>query len=61
MKSVPITEFRKMLIRDIKSGGSFNLIADGELIAIVVVPISAVKKDQIQALCSQMNAAKGVL
>jgi len=59
MKDISITEFKKMMVKEIKDGGSFNLVADGEFLAIVVVPISAYKKDQIQGLCSQMNAAIG--
>jgi len=59
MKNIAITDFRKMLVNDIKEEGSFNLVADGEFLAIVVIPISAFKRDQIQGLCSQMNAALG--
>lgn len=59
MKDIPITEFKKMLVKDIKEGGSFNLIADGQFVAVVVVPASAEKRFQIQGLCGQMNAALG--
>ena len=59
MREIPITEFRKMLVKDIKEGSSFNLMADGECIAIVIVPISGYKRDQFQALAGQMNAAAG--
>ncbi len=59
MKNIPITEFKKMLVDDIKKSPSFNLVADGEFIAMVIVPISVYKRDQFQALASQMNAAKG--
>lgn len=60
MKDVPITEFKKMLVKDIKEGGSFNLIADGEFLAIIVIPASAEKKTQFQGLCNQMNIALGI-
>ena len=59
MKDISITDFKKMPVKDIKEEGSFNLVADGEFLAIVVLPTSAFKKDQIQSLCSQMNAAIG--
>lgn len=59
MRNIPITEFRKMLVKDIKEGGSVNLTADGEFIAMVIIPISAYKKDQFQAMAGQMNAAIG--
>lgn len=60
MRDIPITEFKKMKVPEIKEGGSFNLIADGELIAIVMIPASATKKFQLQALASQMNAGLGL-
>jgi len=59
MKDISITDFKKMLVTDIKEGGSFNLVADGEFLAVVVIPTSAYKKDQIQGLCGQMNSAIG--
>lgn len=59
MKDVTITEFKKMQVKDIKEGGCFNLVADGSFLAIVVVPPSAFKREQIQAMCSQMNSAIG--
>ena len=48
-----------MKVPDIKQGGSFNLIADGEFLAIVVIPASAFRKDQIQGICVAMNQAMG--
>ena len=59
MRSVPITEFKLMKVHEIKDSGSFNLIADGEFLAIVVVPASAFKKQQIQSLAEAGNAALG--
>jgi len=59
MKDIPITQFKLMKVSEIKEGGSFNLVADGEFLAVVVIPTSAFKKNQIQGLCSQMNAAIG--
>ena len=59
MKSIPITEFKKMLVEDIRKGGSFRLTADGELLAIVMLPTSGEKRTQLEALGSQMNAAIG--
>jgi len=57
MKSVPISEFKLMKVPQIKEGGSFNIVADGEFLAIVVVPASAEKRAQFQGLCDQMNIA----
>jgi len=59
MRNIPITEFKLMKVPEIKEGGSFNLTADGEFLAMVIVPISAYKKDQFQAMAGQMNAAIG--
>ena len=59
MRNITITELKKMHVKDIKEQGSFNLVADGEIIAIVVIPISANKREQIQGICGQMNAAMG--
>ena len=56
MKNVSLTEFKLMKVPEIKEGGSFNLTADGEFLAVLVVPASADKRFQIQALCEQMNA-----
>ena len=60
MKDIPISEFKLMKVPEIKEGGSFNLKADGEFLAIVVIPASAEKKSQIQGLCDQMNIALGI-
>jgi len=59
MKDVSVTEFKQMKVPEIKEGGSFNLVADGEFLAVVVIPISADKKSQFQSLAGQMNAAIG--
>jgi len=60
MRNISFTEFKtKMTAKEIKEGGSFNLTADGQLLAIVVVPISATKRLQFQALAGQMNRAIG--
>ena len=61
MKDIPITEFKLMKVPEIKGGGSFNLVADGEFVAIVVVPASAVKKMQIQNIAEAGNAALGLM
>lgn len=52
--------FKKMTADDLRNSGSFNLVDDdGCFVAILVVPASAEKKGQFQALCGQMNAALG--
>ena len=61
MKDIPITEFKLMKVPEIKKGGSFNLVADGEFVAIIVVPASAFKRTQIQNMAEQGNAALGLM
>lgn len=60
MKDISITEFKQMRVEDIKKQGSFNLVADGEFVAIVVIPASGEKKVQFQSLANQMNSAMGL-
>lgn len=59
MKDVSVTQFKQMSAKQIKEAGSFNLVADGQFVAIVVVPASAEKKFQFQALAQQGNTALG--
>ena len=59
MKSVAFSQFKLMKVSDIKESGSFNLTADGEFFAMVIVPTSGFKKDQFEAMAGQMNAAIG--
>jgi len=49
-----------MKSQEIKEGGSFRLTADGEVIALVMLPVSGEKRNQIESLANQMNAAIGV-
>lgn len=60
MRDVTISKLKQMTVKQIKESGSYNLVADGQFVAIVVVPASAEKRFQIQSLCSQMNAALGL-
>lgn len=60
MKDIPISKFKQMTTKEIKDGGSFNLVADGQFVAVVVVPASGEKKFQFQALAEQGNIALGI-
>ena len=52
--------FKKLTAEELRDSGSFNLVDnDGKFVAILVVPASAEKRFQLQALCGQMNAALG--
>jgi len=49
-----------MKVPKIKEGGSFKLTADGEVIAMVMIPLSGEKRNQLEAMASQMNSAIGI-
>jgi len=52
--------FKRLTVEDLKRGGSFRLVDDeGNFVAMVMVPLSAAKRAQLEALASQMNAALG--
>lgn len=59
MKNISISELRRMTVQEIKEGPSFNVVADGEFVAIVVVPASAEKRAQFQSLADQGSKALG--
>lgn len=67
MKTVKLSQFaydlhlKKLTEDELKKGGSFRLLGkDGEVIALVMFPISAEKRDQLEGLASQMNMAIGI-
>ena len=60
MKSISISQFKLMKVPEIKATGSFNLLADGVLIAIVMVNPQGEKTAQLKAIASQMNASAGL-
>jgi len=53
-------QFKRLGVEELKQKGSFNLVDDnGQFVAMVVVPASAFKKQQITALAEAGNAALG--
>ena len=52
--------FKKMTADDLRKSGSFTLSENGSFIGIMVIPASAVKRQQIEAMCSQMNNSLGL-
>ena len=60
MKEISLSAFKLMKVAEIKEGGSFKLTADGDTIAMVMVPISGDKRNQLESMASQMNSAIGV-
>ena len=60
MKEISLSAFKLMKVAEIKEGGSFKLTADGDVIAMVMIPISGDKRNQLESMASQMNSAIGV-
>lgn len=60
MKEVSLSALKLMKVADVKDGGSFKLTADGAVIAMVMVPISGEKRNQLESIASQMNSAIGI-
>jgi len=63
MKDIPLKQFttkvhfKKMTAEDLRKSPSFNLVDEnGEFVAIVVVPVSPFRKNQIQNLAEAGNA-----
>ena len=59
MKQIPISKLKQMTAQEIREGGCFEIISDGEPIAIVIVGAIEAMKQQIKALASQINLARG--
>ncbi len=52
--------FKRITADKLRQSPSFNLVdEEGKFVAVVVVPASFEKREQIQALCGQMNVALG--
>lgn len=51
--------FKKLTPEKLREMGSFNLVQDGEFIAIMCVPVNEFKRKQIDSLCHAMNNAMG--
>ena len=67
MKAIKLSQFgynlhlKKTTEDDLKKDGSFKLVGeDGQVIALVMVPMSGEKRNQLESMASQMNAAVGI-
>ena len=59
MKEISISKLRRMSVEEVKDGGCFRIIADGEQVAIVIVGAEAGMNVKLDALASQIDAARG--
>ena len=67
MKAIKLSQFgynlhfKKTTEDDLKRDGSFKLTSeDGEVIAFFMIPLSGEKRNQLEAMASQMNSAIGI-
>ena len=59
MKQVSITQLKQMTATEIKDGGCFEIVADSEHVAIVIVGAISLMKDKIQVCASQIDMMRG--
>ena len=59
MKQVSITQLKQMTATEIKDGGCFEIVADSEHVAIVIVGAISLMKDKICVCASQIDAMRG--
>jgi len=59
MKQISVSKLRQMSVEDIKNSSSFQLLADGEEIAIVVVGAQQLARDKIITIAGQMDVVRG--
>jgi len=59
MKQIPISKVKQMTAQEIKEGGCFEIVSDGESVAIVSVGAIEMMKQKIMALASQIDLSRG--
>jgi len=59
MKQISISKVKQMTAQEIKDGGCFEIVADEQPVAIVIVGAVEVMKQRMVALASQIDLARG--
>jgi len=59
MKQISISKSKQMTAQEIKDGRCFEIVADGEHVAFVIVGAMGGMKQRIAALASQIDLARG--
>ena len=59
MKQVSITRIKQLTAKEIKDGGCFEIVSDGEHVAFVMVGAVELMKERIIGQASQMDLARG--
>jgi hypothetical protein len=59
MKDISISRLKKMLAEEIRESGCFELTADSQHVAYVIVGTEGEMKTRIEAIASQIDAGRG--
>lgn len=59
MKQISISKLKQLSAEEIKDGGCFEIVADGEPVAIVIVGAIEEMKQRIVVSASQIDLARG--
>lgn len=59
MKTISVTEFKKMKAPEIKDSGCLTLTSDGEEIAIVIIGAKEEMRNKIIVCASQIDVSRG--
>jgi len=59
MKQIPISKVKQMTAQEIKEGGCFEIVSDGESVAIVIVGAIEMMNQKIMVMASQIDLSRG--
>jgi len=59
MKEVTISQLKQMSAKEIREEPSLKLVADGELVAHIIVGAQGEMKTRIEAIASMIDAGRG--
>jgi len=59
MKQISISKLKQLTAQEIKDGGCFEIVADGEHVAFVIVGAIELMKQMIIGQASQIDLARG--
>ena len=59
MEQIPISKVKQMTAQEIKEGGCFEIVSDGESVAIVIVGAIEMMNQKIMVMASQIDLSRG--
>jgi len=59
MKQIPISQLKQMSAEEIKESGCFELVADGDHVAYVLVGAEGEMKARIESMASMIDVGRG--